>query len=80
VLADGLKKIQGPSLLVLALEKLAKVLIVLPLLPILIPLILILIVKSLFEAIREYLKTGKWPRNEAFIARMKKKREQEKAR
>lgn len=49
-------------------------LVLIALLPILVPVFLFLIAKSLIGATREYYETGKWPRNEAFIARMKAKR------
>jgi hypothetical protein len=43
--------------------------------PILVPMFLFLIGKIAFEAFREYRKTGRWPRNEEFIARMRSRRE-----
>ncbi len=56
------------------IERAGQLLVLVALLPILVPVFLFLIGKSLIEAAREYYETGKWPRNEAFIARMKAKR------
>lgn len=56
------------------LERAGQLIVLVALLPILVPLFLFVIGKSLFEAVRERHETGKWPRNEAFIARMKEKR------
>jgi hypothetical protein len=74
MLAGTIRKLTGPGLLPDLIEKLGKAILLLSLLPILLPLVAVLVGKSFFEAWREYRKTGKWPRNEAFIARMKKPR------
>lgn len=74
MLAATLRKLTGPGLLPDLIEKLGKAILLLSVLPILLVLVAGLVGKSLFEAWREYRKTGKWPRNEAFIARMKKQK------
>lgn len=71
VLARSLRKYLGPGLFPDALEKFAKGVLLLALAPILIPLVLVLLAKALAVALVEYLRTGRWPRNEAFIARRK---------
>ncbi|MEZ5613793.1 MAG: hypothetical protein R3E35_01105 [Rhodocyclaceae bacterium] len=71
----GLGKLAGPGRLGGGFEKLGDGLVFLGLLPILLPLLLFAIVKSAATAFAEYRRTGKWPRNEAFIARMKRRRE-----
>lgn len=45
------------------------------LLPVLVPLVLVVLVQAIGAAIVSYVKTGQWPRNEAFIARMRRRRE-----
>jgi hypothetical protein len=38
------------------------------------PLLLIVVGRSLLGAVRERMQTGEWPRNEAFVARTKRRR------
>jgi hypothetical protein len=73
MLAAGLRKVAGPGRLADGLEKFGKGVFLLALSPILIPMLAWLIGKSALEAFLEYRRTGKWPRNEKFIARMKRK-------
>lgn len=74
MLASGLARLAGPGRLADGLEKLGKGMLLLGLSPVLIPMIAFLIGKSALEACAAYLRTGKWPRNEEFIARMKKRK------
>jgi hypothetical protein len=55
-------------------ERAGTILLFLGLAPILAPFLLYLIARSLVLAWRTYRQIGQWPRNEAFIARMKQKR------
>lgn len=71
VLAGSLRKFLGPGPVPDALEKIGKGMLLIALAPILIPLVLVLMAKSLAAASWEYVRTGRWPRNEAFIARRK---------
>lgn len=57
------------------IEKLGQGVLLIALLPIIVPVFLVIIGKSLIAGAIEYYETGKWPRNEAFIARMKAKRQ-----
>lgn len=72
--ASALRKMVGSGPLTDALEKVGQGALLLALAPLLLPMLLYVIGKSAFEGLREYRKTGRWPRNEAFIARMKGKR------
>jgi hypothetical protein len=72
--AGVMRRLTGPSLFADLVEKFGKALLLLSLLPILLLLVVMLLGKSFFEGWREYRKTGKWPRNEAFIARQKKQK------
>lgn len=74
MLARGLARVAGPGRLADRLEKAGKGAVLAGLLPVLLPLFLIVIGKSLLEAFAGYLRTGQWPRNEDFIARMKNRR------
>lgn len=74
MLADILRKAMGPSPWLDRLERIGQGVLLVSLAPILIPIFVFLISKALFEGSREYFRTGKWPRNEAFIARMKQRR------
>jgi len=56
------------------LRNVAENVLLLSLAPILLPLLLIMILMAATGAIRTRLTTGQWPRNEAFIARMKARR------
>ncbi len=71
VLAQGLVRVAGPGPVVSRVQKGGEWVMLLALLPVLIPLVLFTLLKALFESAREYFKTGRWPRNEAFITRMK---------
>ena len=75
MLASGLRKLAGPGRLADVLDKVGTGVFLLALSPILVPMVGFLIGKSAIEAYAEYRRTGKWPRNEAFIARMKRKKD-----
>lgn len=70
----ALAKLLGPGLLPQAVEKTGQGIVILTLSPLLLMLVVFGLGKALAEGLREYRKTGKWPRNEAFIARMRLKR------
>lgn len=72
--AGALQKFGAPSAIVTALERFGMIVLGLSLMPIALPLILFLVGKSLIAGFATYCATGKWLRNEAFIARMKAKR------
>lgn len=74
MMAHALGRLAGPGRLADGLEKLGKGMLLLGLSPILVPLLLFVLGKSLLEACTEYFRTGQWPRNEAFIARMKRRK------
>ncbi len=74
MLAHGLGRLAGPGRLARGLDKLGKGMLLLGLSPILVPLLAFVIGKSALEAFIAYRRTGKWPRNEAFIARMKRRK------
>jgi hypothetical protein len=67
------KSLGGPPRLA-RLRRIAEGAVVLSFAPILLPMFLVLIVVSLVGATRTWLRTGKWPRNESFIARQRAKR------
>jgi hypothetical protein len=56
--------------------KVAGTVVLVALSPILVPLLLGLLAVSLLQALLEFMRTGKWPRNEAFIERMKARSKQ----
>jgi len=72
--AGAAQKFGAPSGIVTALERFGLIVLGLSLAPVALPLILFLAAKSLIAGFATYCATGKWPRNEAFIARMKAKR------
>lgn len=72
--AGTLRRLAGPGLLPTWIERVGLALLALGLAPIVLPALLFLIGRSLPEAFAHYRATGRWPRNESFIARMKKKR------
>src|SRR5262245_8755621 len=72
--AQALRDLFGPGLVPTVVEKVAFAVLLIALAPILIPLFAWLIGKSLAGAFATWRATGQWPRNEAFIARMKRKR------
>jgi hypothetical protein len=74
MLAQSLARALGPGPLASRIDSAGKWLMLAGMSPILIPLLLFLLAASLVGAVREYVKTGRWPRNEEFIARMKLKR------
>lgn len=76
-LAAGVaQKFGAPGTIATLLERFGLVVLGVALAPIALPLALFLFGKSLFGALVTYCTTGKWPRNEAFLARMKAKRGQ----
>lgn len=74
MLARGLGRLAGPGRLADGLEKLGKGALLIGLSPILVPLLAFVVGKSALEAFLEYHRTGRWPRNEAFIARMRRRK------
>jgi hypothetical protein len=70
------KALGGPPRLA-RLRRWAENLMLLTLAPILLPLLLFMLAWSGLGVIKERLETGEWPRNEAFIARMKAKKAQD---
>jgi|CXWL01.1.fsa_nt_gi hypothetical protein len=74
VLAQGLVRVTGPGPIASRIQRMGEWVVLLALLPILIPLVFFTLLKALFEAARDYFETGRWPRNEAFIKRMKDRR------
>jgi hypothetical protein len=74
--AAALRAIIGPGKLPNAIEKLGIAILLLSLAPIILPMLLFLIAKTCVEGFATWRKTGRWPRNEAFIARMKAKHAQ----
>lgn len=65
----------GPRLLPSGIEKLGKGLFFLTIAPLLLLLLLMAVGKGFADGFHVWRKTGRWPRNEAFIARMKMRRE-----
>jgi len=75
-LAAGVaQKLGAPGIIATLLERLGIVVLGVALAPIALPLAIYLFGQGLLAAFVTYCKTGKWPRNEAFIARMKAKRD-----
>lgn len=74
VLARGLRQLTGPGPLVDRLEKIGQAAFLLGLAPVLLPLVLSLLGKALLVAVATRWRTGKWPRNEGFIARQRARR------
>jgi hypothetical protein len=74
MIAAALRKLTGAGPVPAAIEKAGLALFLIALAPILVPLFAWLIGRSLVEAFFTWRKTGQWPRNESFIARMKQKR------
>lgn len=75
MLAGAARRFAGPGPVTDRLDKFGGNVLLLSLLPILLPLLVFGIGTSFVAALRERLKTGQWPRNEAFIARLKKRRQ-----
>lgn len=76
MVAAALRNSIGPGKLPNAIESLGFAVLLLSLAPIILPMLLFLIGKILLEGFATRRKTGRWPRNEAFIARMKAKHAQ----
>lgn len=75
LLAQLPKKLLGATTVTNLIEKFGQGVLLVSLLPLLLPLLVFGIVSAIFAGLREYLKTGKWPLNEEFIERMKKRKE-----
>jgi len=71
--AGAAQKFGAPGIIATVLERLGIVVLGVALAPIALPLALYLFGKGLLGAFVAYCRTGQWPRNEAFIARMKAK-------
>ncbi|MBK5256103.1 MAG: hypothetical protein JJE39_08725 [Vicinamibacteria bacterium] len=74
MLAMGIGKALGPGNPAHFVQKFGEGALLIGLAPILVPMVLFLIVKSLAAVLRDRFRTGKWPRNEGFIERLKKRR------
>jgi len=74
LVAGAAQKFGAPAGIATALERFGLIVLGLSLAPIALPLILFLTAKGLIAGFATYCTTGKWPRNESFIARMKAKR------
>jgi hypothetical protein len=74
MIARALQVITGPGLLPRAVEKMGGALVILALAPIFLPMMLFGFAKIFVEGFATWRATGRWPRNEAFIRRMKAKR------
>jgi hypothetical protein len=74
LIARAAGAIAGPGALSAAIEKLGGALVLIALAPILVPMLLVAIAKIFVEGLATWRATGRWPRNEAFIQRMKAKR------
>jgi hypothetical protein len=67
----------GPATISRAIERIGKGLFLFAIAPILLLLFAATAGKALVASFREYRQTGRWPRNEAFIARLEARREAE---
>ena len=74
MIAGALRSIMGPGRLPNAVEKLGVAVLLLALAPIILPMLLFPIGRIFIEGFAIWRATGSWPRNEAFIRRMKEKR------
>jgi hypothetical protein len=74
MIARAMRNILGPGPVPTAIEKLGVALLLLALAPIILPMLMFLIAKTCLEGVATWRRTGCWPRNESFIARMKAKR------
>lgn len=74
MIAGALRSIFGPGLLPTAIEKTGGALLLLALAPVFVPMLLIGIGRIFVESLATWRATGRWPRNEAFIRRMKLRR------
>ena len=73
MVAKALRDIIGEGPLPNAIEKLGIAFLILAVAPIFLPLLIFPFGRALLEGFRVWRKTGAWPRNEEFIARMKAK-------
>src|SRR5690242_9319912 len=73
-IAGSLRAIVGPGRLATGVEKLGIALMLLALAPIILPMLLIGIAKVFIESFATWRTTGRWPRNEGFLQRMKARR------
>jgi len=64
----------GPGRVQRAIETIGRAILLTALAPFLLLLLLMGIGRGLFDGLREYRRTGRWPRNESFIARVKARR------
>jgi hypothetical protein len=64
----------GPGLVPRAIENVGKAIFLIAIAPFLLLLVVVTLGTGLAASLREYRKTGRWPRNESFIARMKARR------
>ena len=76
MIAGAVRTLIGPGLLPTAIEKAGAALIMVALAPILLPMLLFALAKSFAEGFATWRRTGRWPRNEPFIQRMKARRAQ----
>lgn len=74
MVARAVAALFGPGPPATAIEKLGGALILIALAPIFVPMLLIGIAKIFVEGFSTWRATGRWPRNEAFISRMKARR------
>lgn len=74
MIAGALRNILGPGKLPNAIETLGIAILLLALAPIILPMLVFPIGRILLEGFATWRQTGQWPRNEAFIQRMKDKR------
>jgi hypothetical protein len=76
-LAAGVaQKFGAPGAIAAMLERFGLIVLGIALAPIALPLAVLVFGKALLGAFATFCATGKWPRNESFIARMKAKRDQ----
>ena len=73
-IAGALRALIGPGALPRAVETLGVALILIALAPILLPTLVFILGRILLESFTTWRATGRWPRNEGFIRRMKARR------
>lgn len=76
MIARALRSIIGPGLIPTIVQKIGGAVLILVLAPILVPMLLFGLAKVFIENFATWRATGRWPRNDAFIQRMKAKRAQ----
>ena len=74
MIAGSLRTIVGPGALANGIEKLGIVLMLIALAPIIVPMLLVMIGIVFIESFATWRATGRWPRNEGLIQRMKARR------